>query len=66
MSGETLYGFYSAKAADSGYKIHVYESINGGEIYVTSVSSDPENSRYKWDDKVFVGVVTKYLRTIKR
>jgi len=56
----TLYGFYSQRAAEL-YGTVLYKNINGGTTELTGVVDDPKGTSYGWADKVFVGVVTKYL-----
>jgi hypothetical protein len=59
----TRYGFYSAKAAVRfGYS--TYTTPSGNKVDVTEVSQDPDGSNYNWADKVKVGVVIDYVRSI--
>lgn len=56
-----LYGVYSAKAAEKiGTKI--WQRPDGTEVEVVSVADDPKCLSFLWDDKVFVGEVTKFVR----
>ena len=60
---QTKYGFYSQQAAK---KIGVveYATPDGGKVQVTAVGYDPAGSFYHWGDKVCVGEVTNYIRTV--
>lgn len=56
------FGFYSEKAAKHhGHSI--YSDINGDLVKVTFVTNDPITGyySYKWDDKVFVGTLNKFI-----
>lgn len=57
-----MFGFYSAKGARYGGSSY-YETPSGSVVEVTYVIDlrllGEEN--YKWDDKVCVGVVTKWV-----
>jgi hypothetical protein len=60
MPKPTFYGFYSFEAA----KLHpsfVYTSIDGSEVWITTLTLDPEAKSYNWPDKVCVGQVKKLV-----
>jgi hypothetical protein len=56
------YGWYSEKAIAAGCGSAFYATIDGQEVEVTGITTSPRSTDYYWDDKVFVGKVTKYLR----
>jgi len=60
----TKYGFYSRKAADR-YGSIVYKTPTGQEVEVTVIFSSPTHESYNWDDKICVGEITDYVRTVK-
>ena len=58
---KVLHGFYSQKACDRfGYAVYLNES--GKEVKVTGVY-DSVNPPYYFEDKVYVGIVTKFVRS---
>lgn len=60
------YGWYSERAVDMGGAVVVWETPLGDEVEVTGVTSDLEGKGYAYEDKMFVGEVTRYLRTTTR
>ncbi len=60
-----MYGWYSAKA-DESFGHVIYLNDGGKEVKVMNVSLSTECPSYKWDDKVYVGEVTEYLRGSKQ
>lgn len=61
---ETMHGFYSEQAAERfGYSIYLDE--NGKRVAVTAVHDSPEDDEYKWPDKYYVGIVTKYVEKFR-
>lgn len=52
------YGWYSRKQSRRG--VFVYEQPDGSWVVVTEVTQKPE-SRSAWDDKRFVGEVTRHV-----
>lgn len=66
----TRHGFYSRKQAklysSTNPKLHaaMYETPDGKEVKVTTVS-DSKNPGGMWDDYVYVGEVTNFLRKAK-
>ena len=67
MEEARRYAFYSEQAAQKfGYC--VYRDLNNNPVRVTCVCTDPieEYLLYKWPDKVFVGEVTKCVRTLSQ
>lgn len=60
-----MYGFFSEKAAAIS-NVNLYESVNGGTVEVTCITSDPEGLSYEWDDKKPVGEVARHVRVIGR
>ncbi len=57
------HGWFSAKMkelADCGTSF--YQTLDGGEVEVTAISSSRHDSGLGWDDTVYVGPVTKWLR----
>lgn len=61
MSEKQYYGFFSAKAADLFGSV-IYSTPDNKEVEVTVVDTDKTVPRYKWDDTVFIGPVSNYLR----
>lgn len=59
-----IYGFFSEKAAQK-YGHMTFTTPNGSKVDVTVISSDPEGSEYMWDDKIKMGVVLDYVRTVE-
>lgn len=58
------YGLYSAKDANQrGYT--VWKTPDGREVNITCASSTPEGIGYEWPDKVLVGEVVSYVRSVK-
>lgn len=60
-----LYGFYSEKGAKLG-GTSIYATPDGKEVEVSCVDENPSAPEYKWDDKVYVGPVTRWIRTAQR
>ena len=60
----TLYGFYSKQAEEMVGKLFVYEKEDGSEVSVTTVTTERSGYSYKFPDKVFMGIVVRYIRTI--
>ena len=61
---EKYHGFYSARHdIISGHAVFLDE--NGKEVLVTCASSteDPE-MEYSWSDRIYVGIVTTWVRNI--
>jgi len=63
MNNTKRHGYYSVKAAEVCYTC-IYETETGEEIEITAVynSKEEADDNYLWDDKVYVGVVAKFLR----
>lgn len=61
---ETLYGWWSAKAARAG-GYSIYKTPDGVRINVTHVTRDPKHHGTMWDDIRFKGEVTEHCRNIK-
>jgi hypothetical protein len=57
---DSKYGFYSAEAAKF-YGTHLYSTVDGQQVEVTSICRDIHGIDYKWKDKRFVGEVVKWL-----
>jgi hypothetical protein len=59
-----MIGFYSHEARHFGS--FLYRKPDGTEVEVTSVFSSKERGEriYRWDDKVCVGEVTKFIRPV--
>ena len=55
------YVYYSPKAAKI-YGSSIYLTTDGKEVEGTLLCLKDEESKYFWDDKQFVGPVSKYLR----
>ena len=53
------YGYYSAKQADF-LGTNIYMTPEGKEVEITCVDENPSLNR--WDDKVFLGEVTDWVR----
>ena len=45
------------------YISHIYLDQNGQEIEVTAVGHQ-KDFKYKWDDKIYMGKVTQWVRNI--
>ncbi len=60
---QQIYGFYSQEAAELGGTI-IYSTSNNKEVEVTALFDSKEigETNYIWRDKIYVGVVNKYLR----
>ena len=72
------HAWFSQKAKDMNlhYKVYtpeyrsvpvvsnIYQHIDGHNIECTMVSNDP-NSEYNWDDKKYLGLVTKWISSNK-
>lgn len=58
------YGFFSQAAVDSGCGSAEYKTPDGKLVEVTCVSSKRDDQDYRWPDKVFVGEVTEFVRTL--
>ena len=58
-----LYGFYSPTAAKTNGS-YIYKLTDGSEVEVTALCTDKEGSAYRYEDKVYVGEVTKYIRFV--
>jgi hypothetical protein len=61
---KTFHAYYSAKAAKQcGYAIYTLK--DGTEVAVTNINESRESIEKsdKWDDKVYVGEVVKYINT---
>ena len=66
MEDPEYYAFYSEQAAQQfGYCVYLDDTDN--PVNVTIVCRDPllTNFTYKWPDKVYVGRVTKFIKTNK-
>ena len=59
IRGSRFLGFYSKKAHKITHSC-IYETPDGKEVELTCVTENPDD--YKWDDKVCVGPVTRFLR----
>lgn len=55
-----FYGFYSFEAAKICPSF-VYTAPDGSEVWVTTLTLDPEAKSYKWEDKICVGLVLKFV-----
>lgn len=58
---ELMMGWYSRNQAAKFGGV-IYEDINGEDVFVSEVSSCITNSN--WDDLVFVGFVTNFVRRV--
>ena len=55
-------GWYSARAVEFCGSFF-YQDLDGKEVEVTTVTDIGSGEDwYKWEDKVFVGIVTKFIR----
>ena len=60
------YGWFSPKAFSRGCDSYIYETFDGiTNIEVTYVTINLHNPRYNYDDKLFMGKLGKYVKTIK-
>jgi hypothetical protein len=57
------YGFYSEEAAKR-CPVYIYRTSDGREVRATGLSTVPTGDDYMWKDKICVGVVSEYVRTI--
>lgn len=55
------YGFYSQRAANM-FGSNVYRAPDKSEVYTTYITDDPTGTEYTWDDRVFKGEVTNWIR----
>jgi hypothetical protein len=55
------YGWRSEKARAACGSVF-WSTPDGGEVEVTAVSDSRDYPEYKWDDKVYVGEVVRWLR----
>lgn len=62
---EKKYGLYSPSMANQTGVIFVYKRPDGSEVEVSGISLDPECSSYHWKDKVLLGEVTDFVKTIR-
>lgn len=60
MTNNVLHGFYSLQA-DLQFGHCTYLNDRGAKVKVTCVGSNPSGEGYNWADKVYMGVVTKYV-----
>lgn len=58
----TKYGWYSAKM-DELCGVVRYELVDGGQVDVTTVTDQPDDSHTKWNDIVMVGALGPYVST---
>jgi hypothetical protein len=62
---EQLHGYYSEKHATDaqigGY--FIYLTPTGEKVNVTCVCEEKDPSSYLWDDKIYVGIVTKQVKS---
>lgn len=67
MSKEIMHGYYSAKADDQCGHC-VYKNLKGLEVVVTGVYESKESAEenYLWNDKIYVGEVTEFVRCSER
>ena len=56
------HAFYSAEAAEK-FGTVVYAQADGTQVTATCITDDAEGSEYFWDDKVYVGEVTRFIST---
>lgn len=66
MASEIRHGWYSAAAANLwGYVTYLNDA--GEEVHITMQSEFEEGGEtYFWEDKVYVGILTKYVRSVDR
>jgi hypothetical protein len=62
MDEKKLIGLYSAKAAEQ-YGYSIYETPEGKTVMVTAACEECNLDQYGWEDKVVVGLVTKFVRS---
>ena len=62
------YGFYSKIQEDRNNQYILYELMDGRVVHVTEVTSKPYICAHKnrFPDSVYMGVVKKHVRTIKK
>ena len=66
MYEKRMYGWYSEKARLAGNRVCLYETIENKEVETTFVSPDINGvDTYYFDDKVFVGEITRVLKQIQ-
>ena len=61
MSSDRIYGWFSLKGSEYGTSF--YETPQGGSVEVTCIYTSKTDPPEGWDDYVFVGEVTKFLKT---
>jgi len=59
-----LYGYYSNIQEINTGKLYVYKSLQQNELVVTEVSSNANYTNKSYSDLVYMGEVTKYIKTI--
>ena len=64
----TEYGFYSQTQENQSNQYILYELMDGRVVHVTEVTSKPYicAHRNRFPDSVYMGVVKKHIRTIKK
>lgn len=65
MEKNHYYAFFSQVAVSRGASILLYDTPHGRQIEVTFISRDKNGAGYDYDDKIFMGKVTTFVRTIK-
>lgn len=62
------YGFYSKIQENQSNQYILYELMDGRVVHVTEVTSTPYICAHKnrFPDSVYIGVVKKHVRTIKK
>jgi len=57
------YAFYSEQYFNRRGGVY-YKTPDGREVLASQVSLDPNGSDFQWPDKVPLGVVTDYVRSV--
>jgi hypothetical protein len=60
---KTFHGWFSQAAVDAGFGSSMYATNDGRTVEVTCVSIGRDWKGYVWVDKVYVGLVTRFVRS---
>ena len=66
FSEKAKYSLYKNLQSDDNKKSpisHIYLDKDGNEVEVTTVG-EQKDFKYLWDDKVYIGIVTTWIRNI--
>jgi hypothetical protein len=59
-----FHAYYSPTAAKQ-FGFNIYEMPDGSQVETTDVGPDRDGASYLWQDKIYVGVVSEWVRSIK-